>query len=144
MVFWTSNLSDWMLILNLENQFLDSSHQFLASSCRVRTSPTQRSLLAYSPPSHPPSLPSFEAVVTMEGESSAISGSWPNYRLTATPATAGAIPPVTCPVTTRLLELYQECVDNGVWARVLYDSRGGIEKLTFLRKKTPPSSRQPG
>jgi hypothetical protein len=80
----------------------------------------------------------------MEGESSAISGSRPNYRLTATPATASAIPPVTCPITTRLLELYQECVDNGVWARVLYQARGGIEKLTFLRKKTPPSSRQPG
>jgi hypothetical protein len=80
----------------------------------------------------------------MEGESSAISGSRLNYRLTSAPAAAGAIPPSTCPVITSLLALYQECVDNGVWARVLYEVRGGIEKLTFLRKKTPPPSRQPG
>jgi hypothetical protein len=67
----------------------------------------------------------------MEGESSAYSGSRLNYRLSATPAAAGAIPPSTCPVTTRLLALYQECVDNGVWARVLYEACDGIEKLTF-------------
>jgi hypothetical protein len=80
----------------------------------------------------------------MEGESSTISGSQLNYRLTTMPAAAGVIPPSTCPVTTRLLPLYQECVDNGVWARVLYEARDGREKLTFLRKKTPPPSRQPG
>ncbi len=68
----------------------------------------------------------------MEGESSTISGSRLNYRLTATSAAAGAIPPTTCPVTTRLLELYQKCVDNGVWTRVLYEAHGGIEKLTFF------------
>jgi hypothetical protein len=50
----------------------------------------------------------------------------------------------TCPVTARLLELYQECMENGVWACVLYEAHDGIEKLTFLSKMTPPSSRQPG
>jgi hypothetical protein len=80
----------------------------------------------------------------MKGESSAINESWLNYRLTATSAAAGSISPATCPVTTHLLELYQECVDNGVWVRVLYKAHGGIEKLTFLCKKTsPPSSSQP-
>jgi hypothetical protein len=80
--------------------------------------------VSLQPPPHPPSLPSFEVVVAnwggMERESSAIIGTWLNYRLTAmSAATAGAIPPITCPVTARLLELYQECVDNGVWAQVL-------------------------
>jgi hypothetical protein len=55
----------------------------------------------------------------MEGESSATSGSRLNYRLTATPSVAGVIMPATCPVTIRLLELYQEYMGNGVWARVL-------------------------
>ncbi len=77
----------------------------------------------------------------MEGESRATSGNRLNYRLTAMPTAAGANPPNTCPITARLLELYQECVENGVWAGVLYEARDGIEKLTFLRKKAPPSSR---
>ncbi len=34
-------------------QFPASSRQFPASSCWVWTSPTQRSMVAYSPPSHP-------------------------------------------------------------------------------------------
>jgi hypothetical protein len=78
----------------------------------------------------------------MEGESSATSGYRLNYRLTATPPTAGVNPPSTCPITARLFGLYQECVDNGVWARVLYEARDRIEKLTFL--KTAPPSHQPG
>jgi hypothetical protein len=80
----------------------------------------------------------------MEGESSATSGNRFNYRLTATPSAAGANLPNTCPITARLLQLYQECVENGVWARVLYKPRDGIEKLTFLCKKAPPSPRQHG
>jgi hypothetical protein len=67
----------------------------------------------------------------MEGENSATSGSWLNYKLTPTPYTAGAKLPTTCPATACLLELYQECMENGVWARVLYEARDGIEKLTF-------------
>jgi hypothetical protein len=63
----------------------------------------------------------------MEGESSATSGNRLNYRLTAVPPAAGTNPPNTCPITTRLLELYQECVENGVWARVLYEARDGTE-----------------
>ena len=57
----------------------------------------------------------------------------------------------TCSVTTRLLELYQECVNNNGWARVLYEARGGTEKLTFIRNlppaspsAAPPQPRQPG
>jgi hypothetical protein len=41
------------------------------------------------------------------------------------------------PVTSRLLDLYLECVDSGGWARVLYDVSGGIEKLTILCKIPP-------
>jgi hypothetical protein len=79
----------------------------------------------------------------MEGESSATSGSRLNYRLTPMPYEAGRNPPTTCPVTTRLLELYQKCVGNGVWVHVLYEARDGIEK-THICPQTPPSSCQPG
>ncbi len=41
-------------------------------------------------------------------------------------------------------ELYQKCVENSDWAHVLYEARDRIEKLTFLRKALPPSSRHPG
>jgi hypothetical protein len=71
----------------------------------------------------------------MEGESSAISGSQLNYRLITTPAAAGAIPPSTCPVTTHLLVLYQECLDNGVWARVLYEARDGVEISPYAKRR---------
>ncbi len=111
------------------------------------TSSIQRSLVAYSPPSHPPPLPSLEAGIVnrgcMEGESSATSGSQHNYRLTAMPSSAGTNPPTTCPVTTRLLEVYQECIENDVWVRVLYEGMERVEKLTFFHKLTPPLC-QPG
>ncbi len=68
--------------------------------------------------------------------------------LTATPTAADRISLFTCPVTTWLLELFQECVDNGNWMRLLYEMHGGIEKLTFIHKiaarlTIPPSSCQP-
>jgi hypothetical protein len=31
-----------------------------------------------------------------------------------------------------LLELFQECMDNGGWVHVLYKVRGGIDKLSFI------------
>jgi hypothetical protein len=74
----------------------------------------------------------------MEGESSATSGTWLNYRLTATPSAAGTNPPTTCPITARLLELYQKCVENGVWAHVLYEARDGIEKAHFSPHNDAP------
>jgi hypothetical protein len=54
--------------------------------------------------------------------------------LTATPSAASRPPPPLYSVTSRLLDLYCECVDNCGWARVLYDARGGMEKSTFIRK----------
>ncbi len=57
--------------------------------------------------------------------------------LTATPPAAGRLPPPPRPVTSRLLKLYHECVDNGGWARVLYDSRDSLEKLTIIRSIPP-------
>ncbi len=44
------------------------------------------------------------------------------------------------PVTSRLLELYHECVDNGGQARVQYDARDGLEKLTIIRIIQPAST----
>ncbi len=73
--------------------------------------------------------------------------------LTATVSPAGRIPPPLRSVTSRLLELYHECVDNGDWARVLYDTRDGLEKLTIIRRirsmpapnsAAPPAKRKPG
>jgi hypothetical protein len=40
-------------------------------------------------------------------------------------------------VTSHLLELYQEYVNDGGWARVLYDAHGGLEKLTIIRRIPP-------
>jgi hypothetical protein len=57
--------------------------------------------------------------------------------LTATTPAAGRIPPPTCTVTSRLLDLCRECVDSGSWARILYDVRGGLEKVIFVRKIEP-------
>jgi hypothetical protein len=89
-----------------------------------------------SPPSHPPPLPSFEAFIEyssgMDGQSSATSGSWLNYRLTTKPCSS-VNPPTTCPVTARLLELYQECVENGVWASVLYEGVMGLKTHLSLQ-----------
>jgi hypothetical protein len=73
--------------------------------------------------------------------------------LTATPSAAGRLPPPLCSVTSRLLDFYHECVDNGGWARVLYDMRYGLEKLTIIRRippkpapatAAPPAKRKPG
>jgi hypothetical protein len=59
-----------------------------------------------------------------------------NY-LTANPPAAGRLPPPPHPVTSRLLELYHECVDNGGRARVQYDARDSLEKLTIIRSIQP-------
>jgi hypothetical protein len=92
----------------------------------------------------------------MGSDSSATGGSRqePNARyLTVTPSAAGRLPPPLCSVSSRLLDFYHECVDNGGWARVLYDTRDGLEKLTIIRKipptpapstAAPPATRKPG
>jgi hypothetical protein len=81
----------------------------------------------------------------MEGESSATCGSHLIYNQTSHAPSAGESPPSTCSFTTCLLELYQECMDNGGWASVLYEVCGRIEKLSLICKKplaapvtTPP------
>ncbi len=122
--------------------FTAGSHLFTANSQTGEDHPQSMLPGSLQPPPIPPHLPSFEAVVAnrggMERESSNISGSCLNYRLTATPSAAGMNPPTTCPVTVCLLELYHECVENSVWACVLYEALDGMEKLAFLcRMKTP-------
>jgi hypothetical protein len=57
--------------------------------------------------------------------------------LTASPSAAGRLPPPLRSVSSRLLDLYHECMDNGGWVRVLYDAHGGID-ITFT--VTFPSS----
>ncbi len=41
------------------------------------------------------------------------------------------------PSALSLPELFHEYVDNGGWARVLYDAHGGLEKHTIIRKILP-------
>ncbi len=91
----------------------------------------------------------------MGGDSSATG--WcrqqPNARyLTITPSAAGRLPPPLRSVSSRLLDFYHECMDNGGWARVLYDTRDGLEKLTIIRRiqptpapttAAPPATRKP-
>jgi hypothetical protein len=103
--------------------------------------PTPASL-ATSPPL-PPALPylrvKYELECAMGGDGSAPGGS--RHRnitcLTATPSAAGRLPPPIRSVSSRLLDLYHECMDSGGWARVLYDARGGMEKFLFIRKIEP-------
>ncbi len=54
------------------------------------------------------------------------SGSQPsnNTYPRALPSTAGGSPPPLCSVISCLPKLYQKCVDNGGWARELYNARG--------------------
>ncbi len=78
----------------------------------------------------------------------------PNARyVTVTPSAAGRPPPPLRSVSSCLLDFYHECVDNGGWARVLYDTRDGLEKLTIVLRiqptpapttATPPATRKPG
>jgi hypothetical protein len=92
----------------------------------------------------------------MGGDGSATDGCRQQQRaryLTATPSAAGRLPPPFSSVFSRLLDFYHECVDNGGWARVLYDARDGLEKLTIIRRiqptpapstAAPPATRKPG
>jgi hypothetical protein len=76
----------------------------------------------------------------MSGDGSATGGcrQQQNARyLTATPSAVGRLPPPLRSATSRLLDFYHECVDNGGWARVLYDARDGLEKLIIIRKIPP-------
>jgi hypothetical protein len=57
--------------------------------------------------------------------------------LIATLSAAGRLPPPPCSVTSQLLVLYCKCTDNSGWERVLYDARGGMEKIIFIRKTEP-------
>jgi hypothetical protein len=92
----------------------------------------------------------------MGSDGSATGGSrqQPNARyLTVTPSAAGRLPPPLRSVSSCLLDFYHECVDNGGWARVLYDTHDGLEKLTIIRRipptpapstAAPPATRKPG
>jgi hypothetical protein len=77
----------------------------------------------------------------MGGDGSATGGYRQQHNacyLTTTPSAAGRLPPPLHSVTSRLLDFYHECVDNGGWVRVLYDARDGLEKLTIIRRIPPP------
>jgi hypothetical protein len=92
----------------------------------------------------------------MGGNGSATGGCRQQFNaryLTVTPSAAGRLPPPLRSVSSRLLDFYDECVDNGGWATVLYDTRDGLEKLTIIRRiqptpaptiAAPPATRKPG
>ncbi len=41
-------------------------------------------------------------------------------------------PPLYSPaMSTRLLGVYLQCVERGIWARIQLESRGGVEKVKF-------------
>jgi hypothetical protein len=61
--------------------------------------------------------------------------------------------PAASPATsTRLLGVYLQCVERGIWARIQLESRGGVEEVTFWcsettaaerkTKKRPPNARR--
>jgi hypothetical protein len=93
----------------------------------------------HPPPPHHPPLPSFEAVSALGWYGRV------EQLYQWEPAQPQADRHAICsrqdsanylPVTTRLLELYQEHVDNGGWARVLYEARGRIDKLTLSQNSS--------
>jgi hypothetical protein len=55
-------------------------------------------------------------------------------------------------MSTRLLGVYRQCVERGIWARIQLESRGGVEEVTFScsetavfpkkTKKRPPNARR--
>ncbi len=74
--------------------------------------------------------------VKMGGDGSATGGCRQQHNahyLIATLSVASGLPPPLRSVTSRFLDFYHECVDNGGWARVLYDTRDGLEKLIICR-----------
>jgi hypothetical protein len=108
--------------------------------------PTPASLVTHPPlPQLSPPRVKYELRRYMGGDGSAPGGSrlCDATCLTATPSAAGRTPPPPCSVTSRLLDLYRECVDSGGWARVLYDAHGVMEKIIFIRK-TEPAPAPPG
>jgi hypothetical protein len=95
-----------------------------------------------SDPHHPPSSPFYlegavRAEVKMGNNSSTSGRRRQQHSLTMTLSAAGRAPLPLHPVTSHLMDLYHECIDNGGWARVLYDVHGGMEKLTIIRKILP-------
>jgi hypothetical protein len=86
----------------------------------------------------------------MGGDGSASSGSRQCNAtcLTATPSAASRLLPPLSSVTSRLPDLYRECVDNGGWASLLYNAQ-----FIFIRKTqlvpspavpAPPQPHKPG
>ncbi len=63
--------------------------------------------------------------------------------LISTPSAASRLLPPLCSVTSHLKELDRKCVEEGGWARVLYNANGGMEKLTFIRKRIQPAPNVP-
>ncbi len=126
-------------------QFAVNVGQFAVNVGRERRcalsppSPYPRQPSDRPPPSSPPPRVKYELGRNMGGDGSAPGGSRLRDAtcLTATPSAAGRTPPPTCTVNSRLLDLYRECVDSGSWARVLYDARGGMEKIIFICKIEP-------
>jgi hypothetical protein len=55
-------------------------------------------------------------------------------------------------LSTRLLGVYRQCVERGIWARIQLETRGGVEEVTFScsetavfpkkTKKRPPNARR--
>jgi hypothetical protein len=39
-------------------------------------------------------------------------------------------------MSTRLLGVYQQCVEWGIWAKIQLESRGGVEEVTFSCRET--------
>jgi hypothetical protein len=89
-----------------------------------------------SPPPLPPPVGAVRAGVKMLGVGSANGWSWVHYTtcLTATPSAASMTLPPPCSVTSHLLELYRECVDNSGCVRLMCKARSGLKKLTFFLK----------
>ncbi len=61
-------------------------------------------------------------------------------QLTAMPSTASSPSPTADTFAIRLLKIYQECMANGSWARVIFAAYGGLETLSslLLSAASPP------
>jgi hypothetical protein len=72
------------------------------------------------------------------GVSSASGWNQPIYEMTATLSTASTPLPSHPLAVHRLLEIYQECLENGDSVKVSLDMHGGVERLPLSLKLPPP------
>ncbi len=107
---------------------LRSSEIFWGCNARERT--CLHLILVSQPPftSHPPPPPEGEGEMSMA--SPPAHSTWAGVVKGQQPPTVSPGP--SPPLSAHLLQLYKNCVARGTWARLIFETMGGEEELSFL------------